>query len=888
MTVTPPAVQVYTLGQFRVLVGGLPVEEHMWRRRSARQLLKLLLSRSGRRATRDEIIDTFWPESDPDAASSNLRSTLYALRNALQPDPQARNINLLFADRASVWLPPDAIVWTDADAFEKAVAEAFRTSDPLPLLESASLLYAGEYLPDDREATWAAERRDILQRTWTELQFGLATANESRANVDAAVRPLERLLRADACDERAARALMTLLARHGRRSDALRVYEHLVDSLRAELDLDPSPESAELNQQITSAESTAEGSSIAAFRCSYPFPAPNQLIGRQPELERLRQVMHDGRMAGRVVLVSGEAGTGKSALVGQIVREAQNQGVLCLAGGCYAERGALPLGPFHDALADFLLAQPADRARAYLGSSADDLARVIPELRQHLQLGSPRATSPPDRTLGFGAIHACLRSLSEQSRVLLCLEDLHAADEATLQLLHYLARQTRRLSLVLIGTFRADDSTADQTLSKTVTAMTRERLAQRIVVDALDGPGTDQLASTLLEGPTSAEFGRSLFTTTAGNPLFVEQLLLALQETDGLQRRGGVWRGFREIQGTPMIVREVITQRLQRLDADCREVLAMASVLGQTFDHRVLVEIVQPMHELVLLEHVDRAITTRILRETAGGYSFSHALLRDTVYWNLSAPRRMLLHAHIGHLLEEFHGPGADDFAGELARHFALAGDGDAIQAKALSYSLTAGRRASLLSAYAEAAVHFSRACELIERRGTVVPAETQLDALEGRGRAERELADWPAAVDTFMQILHSSTDTVRRARVRSMLVSALLFDDPGRALREIEVGLAELANNDRLPADAALARIHLLCLQGLVWFLLGRYRAVRALGRQMLSEPDTPRLSLGPMYAHSVIAWAEEGQGHLEEGLVHYQAALQSAEAAQNKIQEA
>jgi DNA-binding SARP family transcriptional activator len=165
-----PAVEIYTLSSFRVLVGGHAVEESAWRRRSARQVLKVLLTRPGRRMTRDEVVDLFWPESDPEASASNLRSTLYALRRALQVKALPVR-EVVFADRDSVWLSSQADVWCDADAFEQKIVEAWRSQDPLPLLDEASVIYAGDFLPDDLYEDWASARRELLRQTWTELQI---------------------------------------------------------------------------------------------------------------------------------------------------------------------------------------------------------------------------------------------------------------------------------------------------------------------------------------------------------------------------------------------------------------------------------------------------------------------------------------------------------------------------------------------------------------------------------------------------------------------------------------------------------------------------------------------------------------------------------------------
>jgi WD40 repeat protein/DNA-binding SARP family transcriptional activator len=687
------------LGTFQVRVGEQAIDDQAWRRRTARQLFKVLLTRPDRRMTRQEVIELFWPESDTGSAATNLRSTVHAIRRAFE---SAHAPEVVRGDHTSLWLDTDDVLWMDAVAFERKVTEAWRSPDPLPLLEDASKLYAGDYLPDDVFEDWAAGRRETLKRTWTELQYGLAQILETLPDPNAAIQPLERLLRADPCDERAAQELMNLLARHGQRSAAMRVFQRLSQSLRDELGVEPSPDTTELHHQIRSGESVAASPIPAAtFRSTYPFPVPSELVGRQAELRMLSAMLADGRTAGRLALISAPAGTGKSALLGQMVRQAQAQGTLCLAGGCYEARGTVPLGPFHDALADFLLTQTPATLRSHMAAYLDDLAELVPELRYHLQMavdpGTDRGAQNPMRT--FGAVHAFLRGLAENGPVLLCIEDLHAADDATLQLVHYLARQTRRLPLVMVATFRDDEAPADQPLANTLAAMVRERLATSIKLSPLNQDDTQRLVGSLLDGPPSQSLGESLYEMTGGNPLFVEQLVLALEENGQFQRKGDIWRGITEPQRTPVVVREIIAQRLARLDASCRELLDAASVLGQAFEYRVVLALMEPRDEPSLLLDIDRAITAQVLQDTPGGYTFRHSLLRDALYSALTGPRRMLLHARTAEILERVYGPRADEHAAELAHHLALAGGSAALRAKQRHYSLIAARRADELSA---------------------------------------------------------------------------------------------------------------------------------------------------------------------------------------------
>jgi DNA-binding SARP family transcriptional activator len=885
--VLPPAVQVFVLGGFKVVVRGQVLPEPAWRRKTARQLFKILLSRPNRRATRDEVVELLWPESDPEAASSNFRSTMFALRNALEVSPAPSGVAVVFSDRDSIWLRSDVELWVDADTFEHTLEQAWRSADPLPLLEQASSLYDGHFLPEDLYEDWATERRDALKQQWAELQIRLSHELERRGDPDAAARPLQHLLQVDPCDERAAQEAMQLLNRYGRRPEALRIYQRLVQALKEELDVEPSGATNALHRQVTAGESAAGRSiPIAAFRCAYPFPSPTELIGREPELAALSRVLASGRGAGQAALVGAPAGTGKSALLGQIVRQAQAQGVLCLAGGCYEEQGAVPMGPFHDALVDYLLSQPVDRVRAELGNSVVDLARVIPELRYLLDLTEePTRESPKvDRMRVFGAIHAYLRGLAERGPTLLCLEDLHAADEATLQLFHYLVRQTRRLPLVLIGTYRSDEAPPDQPLAQMLAQVTRERLAQQVRLSPLDRDGTTRLTTSLLDGSASEPLAESLFATTGGNPLFLEQLVLALAEGGLLQQRAGVWYGTGEIQGAPQIVREVIAQRLIRLPPSCRETLAMASVLGQTVEHGVLLAARGPIDEQVLLGDLDRAIDASILQDMPGGYAFRHVLLRDAVYWSQSGPRRMLMHLRAAELLEQRYGSRADDHVAELAYHFTLAGESVPIQRKALQYSMQAGRRAAELSSYPESHTHFSRAWDIIERNADLANPSTRLEALEGRGWAEKELAHWTDTASTFVQALDLSDDPVHRARARGLIAFAQShIGDMPRVLDECAAGLAELKGITA--PEAITARLILQQHIAVVWYLQGRYRDIVELGQTMTSEA----LALGQPraleMAYRVKGWGHMGQGQVDQAIEQCELAAAASERAGQKV---
>jgi DNA-binding SARP family transcriptional activator/predicted ATPase/class 3 adenylate cyclase len=909
--------RVYTLGTFRVERDGAKIDDQHWTRRKARQLFKCLITRSTRRLAKDEAFELFWPESDPEAAAKTLRSTVHALRQTLAGGRRSEGADWIVVDADGVAVRRDPDVWVDADAFEQLVSRARGAANADERLEEADRLYAGEYLPDDLYEDWASRRRESLRREWSDLQLALARVREQRMAIDGAVLALERLVRADPCDERAVRELMGLLARNGRRADALRSYQQLVAALRDELGVEPAAETRELNQRI--ADGQLDGQSVAgsrstapspapeaaevtatparpepmapdappttpvrAFAPTYPFPTPSLLIGRQRELLTLERLIDPSRSACHTVFLGAAAGTGKSTLVGALVRRASERGVLCLVGGSFDQRHGLPFGPVRDALADFLLDQPATRLRADLGEIATDLAEIVPELRYHLGLSGSTPGRSMDAGRLFAAVHACLCLLAGERPVLLCLEDLHAADDATLALLHYLARPPRRAPIAVVGTYRADEVEPGHPLDRLVLTLGRERLAERVELAPFRQDEAASFVMALLDGPASDSLSASLFAVTEGNPLFLEQLTLALREEGHVDQRDGVWYRIDDDQTTlTPIIRDVIGRRFSRLSGRCRETLALAATFGQTFEHRALVVGLEGA-EARAVEDIDEAISTQLVYETAHGYRFGHAMVRESLYQSLSGPKRRQLHATAAAALETVSGAVVEERASELAHHYLRAGAETAMQAKALRFSLAAGRRATALAAHREALDHFSRACELAHRGADGDP-DTRLDALNGRGQALLRLGQWNDCIRELRELCDVTGQPHRRAWARVAISRALSqLGDSEAVLEEIEIGLSECG--DPAPPETVEARLWLRYNQAFIWYLRGRYRDLYDLGNEILAVGTQLGLASALAAAHNVLAWSWMGQGRVDEALREYELAQDVALRANDK----
>ncbi|MGI9148094.1 MAG: ATP-binding protein [Chloroflexota bacterium] len=621
------------------------------------------------------------------------------------------------------------------------------------------------------------------------------------------------------------------------------------------------------------------------FLPAYPFPTPGRLVGRDAELAIFDDILARGQSHGQVAFVDAAAGTGKSALLGAIVLRARDAGFACLAGGCYESGAVVPLRPFRDGLVDYVLSFPADVVRAELGSTIADLAEFVPELRLHLGLPERPGGQPVgDQAHLFGTLHAALRYLAARSPVLLCFEDLHVADAATLDLIQFLVVQTRRLPVMLIGTYRRDEVRPGQRLAQLVSLLEREG-AHHIELGALNRVDTVRVAESILGGPTNEDLNDRVYATTEGIPFFVEQFVLALREQQRIDLRGGIWRPVADTTGlVPPIAREVIQERLDRLSEGCRQTLAMAAVLGQSVEHGTLLAAFGAERDSDLIDALDEGLTAQLLKETPTGYAFGHALLRETVYWGLSLPRRMQLHRRAAEVIQGAAGADAGIRAAQLSYHFGLAGPAPEMRARAVKYSMEAARAAARLSFDYEALNHFERACDVLAQDRDVGDVETRIEALEGRGLAQRHLAMWADCTATFTQVLAACTAPVQRAHAREAIAAARHHvGDTVGALAEVEAGLGELHTPEH--PDAVAAYVQLEYVKALLHFLPGHNTAVLEIGEQMVRRAELAGRPDLLYRAHTVLGWGFMGQGARQLAADHYVRALLAAEQSSHRL---
>jgi class 3 adenylate cyclase/tetratricopeptide (TPR) repeat protein len=446
--------------------------------------------------------------------------------------------------------------------------------------------------------------------------------------------------------------------------------------------------------------------------------------GRQQQLDRL--LAHfESVCAGRrqLVLLAGEPGIGKTRLASELGQRAHEQEATVLYGHS-DEETLVPFQPFVEAIEHYVTHSSEAELRRHLSAGAGELSRLWPELRRRFpQIPEPAAGDPDtERYRMFEAVSSSLALVAERAPLVLVLDDLHWADKPTLLLLKHLVRSPLRSRLLIVGTYRDVDVSRGDPLAETLVDLGRDRLFDRLALEGLTEDEVAAFISRWAGQQPPRTLARAIWQETEGHPFFVQEVLRHLLETGAIRVEEGrlITTASIERIGIPEGVRDVIGSRLARLPETARRVLIVASVIGRDFDADLL-ERVSEISGDELLELLEDVVAAGVITEApgvVGRYRFAHALIREALYGELSAARRVRLHERIGCALEELH---VDDRAihlSELAHHFFEAAAASGVIEKAIDYETQAGERARAQLAYEEAAEHYERAYRGLALRG--------------------------------------------------------------------------------------------------------------------------------------------------------------------------
>jgi class 3 adenylate cyclase/tetratricopeptide (TPR) repeat protein len=514
-------------------------------------------------------------------------------------------------------------------------------------------------------------------------------------------------------------------------------------------------------------------------------------VGRVAERERMGELWGqacEGSL--RLVLISGEAGVGKTRLSTHLAVEAHGQGATVLYGRCDEDLG-VPYQPWAQALRHFVAEAPRAVLRAHVERHGGDLARLVPDLGERVpDLPSPRQSDPEtERYLLYAAAAGLLEGAGEQEPLLLILDDLQWADGPTLSLLRHVVTAGTSMRVMVVGAYRDSDLSRGHPLAALLADLHREQGVERLKLTGLEAG--DVLA--LMESAAGHEMdeegralAREIARETAGNPFFAGELLRHLAESGAtVQGEGGRWEIVGDVAdlGLPQSVREVVGRRVERLGSDARAALSAAAVIGRDFDLGLLHAVVE-LPEARLLDLLDGAVAASLLQESAeraGRFTFTHALVEHTLYEDLGRTRRARLHQLIAEALEEQCGEDPGERLGELAAHWAAAVV-SSDTAKALHYARRAAERALEQLAPDEAVRWYRQALELHAQAAGGEGSE-RCELLIGLGEAQRQIGN-PA----FRQTLLDAAELARTEHDPALLAAVAL----GFAGRQGDVGIID------------------------------------------------------------------------------------------------
>ncbi len=490
-------------------------------------------------------------------------------------------------------------------------------------------------------------------------------------------------------------------------------------------------------------------------------------VGRDGPLHRCLELWKEA-VSGerRVALLAGEAGIGKTRLAVEVAGTVMDEGAMALAGRCDEDLG-VPYQPFVEALRHYAGHVVAPR----LGRHGGELVRLVPEVADGVVgLAEPLRSDPEtERYRLFDAVAMWLSDVSVETPVLLVLDDLHWAAKPTLLLLRHVLRSPAPMRLLVVATYRDTDIERDHPLAELLADLRKDDGVERLSLVGLDRAAVGAYIEAAAGHPMPDDaFAQAVWEETEGHPFFMSELLRHLSESGAIEQRDGRWAATMRVEdlGIPEGVREVVGRRLARLSPGANRVLGVGAVAGLEFEPGVVrAALPTSSSDDELFTALEEAMAARLLVEVPGPpprYRFVHALVRATLYDELSAARRVALHGQVAEAIEAVHGSRLDDHFPALAHHFARAGD----RRKAVDYNARAGDRALTQLAHDEAVAYYHQALDLLGASDSDEARQTEL--LIALGEAQRRAGD-PAHRETLLNAARlaeerSDADALARA----------------------------------------------------------------------------------------------------------------------------
>ena len=453
---------------------------------------------------------------------------------------------------------------------------------------------------------------------------------------------------------------------------------------------------------------------------------------------------------GRLLLLAGEPGIGKSRLADELAAHAKQRGVRVVWGRCWEAGGAPAYWPWVQSMRSLIRNLDAEQLRAAMASGASDIAQLLPEIHATIgELPVPQSSDPDAaRFRLFDSAMTFLRNRATEQPLMLVLDDLQVADIPSLLLLRFVAGALGDERMVILGTYRDTEVTPDDPLATSLTELAREKAVCTLTMKGLTETDVSRFIETTSGIAPQESVARTVHDETDGNPLFLGEVVRLLVAEGRLERVGE--SGPRLTM--PQNVREVIRRRLRQLSHECVHLLTLASVLGREFNLDALSRLAErPIDDV--LELLDESLVARVVTDVPGSRDrlrFSHVVIRECLYDEMGMARRIQCHRRAAQVLEVLYRNDSEPHLAELAHHFFEGAQGGDVE-KAIGYARKAGEKAITLLAYEEAVRLQRMALEAMALSQTTEPTE-RCDTLLALGDAQARAGDEAGSQQTFLR----------------------------------------------------------------------------------------------------------------------------------------
>ncbi len=754
--------RIRLFGTFEVERDGVPIPETDWHTQQAKQVLKILILARGRPVPSERLMEWLWPGANPGATSTTLRSTIHALRRALEPQRPPRVPSRYVVTRSPGYaFQPDENTWVDVYAFETFLRKAERTrhaGEKRAYLTQALDLYRGDLLEEDPYAEWVLLERERLREKYLDALLELAELYAQEGALDRAIAACRRALARDEFRESAYRALMRYHVLAGDVAAALNTYERCRTMLRQEFGAEPAPQTQALYQAIlrgeiqtvlpapTAASPAPPADTPRLLLPPYEMPFADIFVGREAELRHVgERIARLTRGEGGILAVTGDMGMGKTHFVLRALTSTSTPATI-VGIRCLAVEQALPFAPLINALRRLLERLPPRELESLPPFALAQVAQLIPFLHTLVPdlPAVPDTTPEENRSRLIDGLGNLLIALSDRTPLVLFLDDIQWADEGTLATLARLAYRAVRHPLLIILTYPPAAWHEKEDLRDLILQLRHDGILEEIRLKELSQEDVRTFLARVWSRPpdTLSLLARHVYERTEGVPLYVVEVVRdVLARSPHLPRPEDI----PPVQSLAH-VRSLILNRITHLPKAAQDVLALAAVIGREFPLDVL-ETASPTDPLNGLEVLLRR---QFLAEGEGErLMFVHDVVRQVVYASLPSLARRRLHRLVAEALIALYGTEAGPHAVNVAYHYRHAGP--RYTPEALRYTVLAGDYLRRTYGFREAGEHYRRALRLARH---VLPDERVRTwvrrAYMGLGLAYEAQGDWEGIVKTY------------------------------------------------------------------------------------------------------------------------------------------